>query len=163
MPKGVGSFQAGFGGDGGVISIPGSVGQQVEVYADRAKAEAAWAKLSASILGCAEGKPGSFNPRRSDSWTVVGTSPLVVDGTAGVWTREVDTFGNDGTCSDDTGATVPCDTYTAKTYAITLLVGRSIQTVTYSTTVEGIRQLPLDQVSVNTLAEQLALRWSDAS
>ena len=52
-----------------------------------------------------------------------------------------------------------CEGFTAKDYMISLLVGNAIQTVTYYKTVDGIRDMPLDQAAVNAVAEQLAQRW----
>lgn len=159
IPAGAASFQAGFGGQGGVISDPGAWDQRVEAYATETAASAAWRKLTAAVLDCTEGGKGPLSQKKSETRQGSGTSALTFQGTAGVWSRELDTYPDTGSCTNDAGRAVACEGFSSKNYMIHLLMGNAIQTVTYYTSVDGIRDMPLDQAAVNAVAEQLAQRW----
>lgn len=159
IPAGTASFEEGFGGSGGVIVSPGSWDQRVEVYSTADAARTAWNRLTSAVLACTRGGSGPLNPKKPESRQSSGTSALTFQGTPGVWSREIDTQPDLGTCTDDAGKAVACQGWTSKDYMISLLVGNAIQTVTYYTTVDGIRDMPLDQAAVNAVAEQLAQRW----
>jgi hypothetical protein len=160
LPAGVASFETGFGGDGGVVSEPGSWDQRLEEYPSASAASAAWQKLTKAVLSCTGGGRGPLSQTKPASRQWSGTSALTFDGTAGVWSRELDSQpAAANSCTDSTGREVACDEFTSKNYTIHLLVGTAIQTVTYYTSVEGIRDMPLDQAAVNAVAEQLAKRW----
>ncbi len=152
LPKGTASFEAGFGGQGGVTAEPGAWDQRVEAYATADAARKAWRKLTAAVLDCTDGGSGPLSQKKQESRQASGTSALTFEGTPGVWSRELDTY-------PDTGS----PGFSSKNYMISLLVGNAIQTVTYYTTVDGITDMPLDQAAVNAVAEQLAQRWVDAS
>lgn len=159
LPSGTASFESGLGGQGGITAEPGAWDQRVEVYATADAARKAWRKLTAAVLGCTEGGSGPLSQRKPVSRQSSGTSALTFQGTPGVWSRELDTYPDTGTCTNDAGRKVACEGFTAKNYMISLLVDNAIQTVTYYKTVDGIRDMPLDQAAVNAVAEQLALRW----
>jgi hypothetical protein len=147
IPAGAGSFTASVGGDGGVASMPGGMTQSLEVYPSAATAQRAWRALTSAVSGCSEGAGSVVSPSRPVSRQSNGVSTLTFDGTQGVWSREFDTFPDGG--------------FTAKSYTIHLLVGSAIQSVTYYAAIDAIKDFPLDQLAVNTLAEQLAHRWVD--
>ena len=159
LPKGTASFESGFGGQGGITAEPGAWDQRVEVYSTADAARKAWRKLAAAVLDCTGGGSGPLSQKKQESRQASGTSALTFQGTAGVWSRELDTYPDTGTCTNDAGKSVACEGFTAKNYMISLLVGNAIQTVTYYTTVDGITDMPLDQAAVNAVAEQLAQRW----
>ena len=163
LPAGTASFESGFGGQGGITAEPGAWDQRVEVYATAAAARKAWRKLTAAVLDCTEGGSGPLSQTKQESRQSSGTSALTFQGTPGVWSRELDTYPDTGTCTNDAGRKVACEGFTAKDYMISLLVGNAIQTVTYYKTVDGIRDMPLDQAAVNAVAEQLAQRWVTTS
>ena len=163
LPAGTASFESGFGGQGGITAEPGAWDQRVEVYATAAAARKAWRKLTAAVLDCTEGGSGPLSQTKQQSRRSSGTSALTFQGTPGVWSRELDTYPDTGTCTNDAGRKVACEGFTAKDYMISLLVGNAIQTVTYYKTVDGIRDMPLDQAAVNAVAEQLAQRWVTTS
>ena len=133
------------------------------MYATAAAARKAWRKLTAAVLDCTEGGSGPLSQTKQESRQSSGTSALTFQGTPGVWSRELDTYPDTGTCTNDAGRKVACEGFTAKDYMISLLVDNAIQTVTYYKTVDGIRDMPLDQAAVNAVAEQLALRWVTTS
>lgn len=163
LPGGVATFETGFGGQGGVDAVPGAIDQRMEVYADAATAQAAWKRLTKALRSCDTGsssKPGRGEPVNS---TTTGVSALTFGGTRGVWSRDFDTYPSSGLqCEDDKGRAVRCAEFSSKSYTIHLLVGRSIQSVTYYKTVDGVRNPRIDQVAVNALAEQLAYKWAAA-
>ena len=146
VPTGSWSFIVSLGGTGDIVSEPGSLLQSVEVYQTDDAAAAAWAKLRRSVLACADSSGGSIASGKAISRTTTGESALVVDGTAGVWSRQF--------------STEPSIPLSAKSYSIHLLSGNAIQTVSYYVTVMELEQIPLDQLAVNTLAEQLLERWT---
>ena len=90
------------------------------------------------MLDCTEGGSGPLSQTKPESRQTSGTSALTFQGTPGVWSRELDTYPDTGTCTNDAGRKVACEGFTAKDYMISLLVGNAIQTVTYYTTVDGI-------------------------
>ncbi len=160
LPAGTASFETGFGGNGGVVTEPGSWDQRIEVYPTAAAASAAWRKLSAAVLSCTGGGRGPLSPTKPASRQWSGTSALTFGGTAGVWSRELDTQPSAAdSCTNSAGRPVACYEFSSKNYMIHLLMGTAIQTVTYYTSVEGVRDMPLDQAAVNAVAEQLAQRW----
>lgn len=163
LPKGSASFESGFGGQGDITAEPGAWDQRVEVYGTAAAAGRAWRKLSTAVLSCTEGGSGPLSQTKQVSRQSSGTSALTFEGTPGVWSRELDTYPDTGSCTNAAGKSVACEGFTAKNYMISLLVGNAIQTVTYYTTVDGIRDMPLDQAAVNAVAEQLAQRWAATS
>jgi hypothetical protein len=146
VPAGSWSFMTALGGTGDIVSEPGSLLQSVEVYQTDDAASAAWAKLRRAVLACADSSGGSLASGKSITRTTTGESALVVDGTAGVWSRQF--------------STEPSIPLSAKSYSIHLRSGNAIQTVSYYTTVMELEQIPLDQLAVNTLAEQLLQRWT---
>jgi hypothetical protein len=160
LPAGEASFETALGGDGGVVSEPGAWDQRLEVYPTAAAASAAWRKLTKAVLSCTGGSRGPLSPTKPASRQWSGTSALTFNGTAGVWSRDLDSQPSAASsCTDNTGRRVACPEFTSKSYTIHLLMGTAIQSVSYYTSVDGIRDMPLDQAAVNAVAEQLALRW----
>jgi hypothetical protein len=140
---------------------PGSIGQSVYTYADAAAARVAWDQLSTKVLGCNQDKPEPLSQTEPINRDSCGTSELSIDGVAGVWSRNLYTNPQTpgSSCTDSSGKVVDCATWSSKSYQVYLLVGSTIQTVSYSVSVDGVRNVPLDQVPVNKLAEELAQRW----
>jgi len=148
---GAASFNVGFGSDGGPMSIPGSVSQIVHQYQSPEQARAAWESYTRDVAAkCSENATGAVPWDTSFERVVSGVSPLTFNGTPGLWYRYLTT--NGGRFAS-----------TTKTYTIVLLVGSSIQQVIYGTSINSSAQIPLDQLVVNELAEELANRWLASS
>jgi hypothetical protein len=162
VPAGVASFDVELGGWGDVAAVPGSVRQELQVYSSEAAAQAAWGTLRSVALGCTAGSGRPLSQTTSQTRQEAGTSSLAFGGTAGIWTREIDTYPASGTCRNNSGRSVQCEGFSTRSYVIHLLVGTAIQSVTYYLSVDGIRIPPLDQLPVNVLAESLAQRWAVA-
>ncbi len=135
LPKAAYSFSATPGSSGDVLSVPGTLVQYVNVYPNPTAAAAAWAKVSAVVVGCHKNKAAQYPDG--------GTSALKFGGVAGAWSRDLFRFGGEGT----------------KAYSIYLLMGDSIQTLIYATSGKNTHKIALDQVPVNALAVKLAQRW----
>ena len=117
LPAGAASFESGFGGQGGITAEPGAWDQRVEVYATAAAARKAWRKLTAAVLDCTEGGSGPLSQTKQESRQSSGTSALTFQGTPGVWSRELDTYPDTGTCTNDAGRKVTSrEGFTAKDY-----------------------------------------------
>ena len=159
IPSAAASFSAILGGDGGPLSTPGALVQNMDVYPDASSAQKAWAALSAGVRTCTQRSVPRLSQETSIDRRASGTSTLAIDGVPGVWSRTFSTNVTSGTCSDARGVPGPCPSWSSKTYTIHLLVGSAIQSVSYATTRDGVRDVPLDQAAVNTLAEDLAQRW----
>jgi len=148
--KGVATFFVDMG-DPGVIGDV--VLQEVEVYADAAAAQRAWKLLTRENQRAVS--EFQRNPTGDTVRMAAGTSALVVAGTPGLWwrSREVIRFGPGEPVAN------------SKEYRISLLLGNAIQSVLYAVaeTTPRASNLPLDQLPVNELAEQLALRWMAAA
>lgn len=145
IPAGFASFVADVGGDGGPAPMPGGMAQSLEVYPTVQVAKRAWRAFTAAVAGCTEGASTAISSTKSIMRQTNGVSALAFDGTPGVWSRELSTY--------------PDGPFTSKNYTIHLLVGSAIQSVTYYAATEAIGSFRLDQVAVNTLAEELANRW----
>lgn len=155
------AFNIYFGGNGGPVVEPGSIGQSVYAYADAAAARVAWDQLSTTVLRCNQANPEPVSQTEPINRQSSGTSELSIDGVAGVWSRNLSTNPQTpgSSCTDSSGKVVDCGTWSSKSYQVYLLVGSTIQTVSYALSVDGVRNVPLDQVPVNQLAEELAQRW----
>ncbi len=150
LPQGTASFVSSLGGDGGapVLNAPGIADQQLDVFASKADAQAAWAKVTAAVLRCNDPAPMHSASMKTVSRTSSGLSPLSFDGVPGVWSRSLN---------------IDADLNSAeKDYTLFLLVGNSIQSFEYATGRVGTGQVKLDQLEVNKVAETLAKRWKQA-
>lgn len=145
IPKASASFGASLGGDGGPLSIPGSIYQQIYVYPNAAAAQDAWTALTAGVRTCNDSGTTPISATESVDRSRSGTSAFTFNGVPGVWSRSL--------------STNPPD-WSTKSYTIHLLVGDSIQMLTYSAGKRSVGNMPLDQKAVNVLAESLAMRWS---
>jgi hypothetical protein len=161
LPKAESMYSVNFGGNGGPLSQPGAISQSVYDYGTNQSAQSAWAKLRSVVLGCNDTDADPISQTEPVNRRSSGVSELSFDGVAGVWSRTLNTNPNSpgSYCTDSSGKRVDCDTWSSKTYRIYLLVGTTIQSVTYYVTKDGVGNVPLDQVPVNALAEQLATRW----
>lgn len=139
------SFSTSIGGTGDIVSEPGSLLQDVEAYQTPDAARAAWNQLRRAVLACNDPGRNPLTTPDTSTRTLSGVSALTVDGVPGVWSRQ---FSVD--------RDMPLS---SKSYSISLLSGWTIQTLTYFVTVDEAAQVPLDQLAVNTLAEQLLQRW----
>lgn len=160
IPAASSSFSSALGGDGGPLSTPGSLVQYLDVYSTPADAQSAWTALTAGVRTCNQRNIPAISRSESIDRRASGTSPMTFNGVPGVWSRSFSTNVTLGTCPGTGGTTAPCASWSSKSYTIHLLVGSSIQTLTYGTTRDGVGNVPLDQVAVNNLAEDLAQRWS---
>lgn len=160
IPAALSSFSSTLGGDGGPLSTPGSLVQYLDVYPTPAAAQTAWAALTAGVRTCKQRTVPALSQSESIDRRASGTSAMTLNGVPGVWSRTFSTNVTSGTCTDADGAPAPCPSWSSKSYTIHLLVGSAIQTLTYYTTRDGVGNVPLDQAAVNTLAEDLAQRWS---
>lgn len=164
LPGGLASFDMSYGGDGGVQSIPGAIQQGLEVYPDAASAAAGWQRLTKALRACSDRKPKPISQKRPVFNSLSGTAPVGFGGTPGVWSRQLDTQPAAGSrCTDSANHPVPCPSFSNGTYTLYLLVGRSVQYVSYYATVTGVHRVPIDQAAVNALALQLAQRWSSVT
>ena len=145
LDEGSWSFSTSLGGTGDIVSEPGSLLQDVEVYQTDDAARAAWNQLRRAVLACNDPGRNPLTARDTSTRTLSGVSALAVNGVPGVWSRQ---FSVD--------RSMPLS---GKSYSISLLSGSVIQTLTYFVTVDDAAQVPLDQLAVNTLAEQLLQRW----
>ncbi len=144
-------------------SQPGSLWQEVTAYPDEASAQAAWRAFRTSILRGTKTPHAPLSSTKPTTRLTTGESTLVVDGTAGLWSRWFQSLpAGNSECRNDAGTRVPCLDMSNKRYSIYLLVGSTIQSASYSATVDELADMPLDQLAVNQLAEQLALRWAAA-
>lgn len=160
IPAASSSFSSTLGGDGGPLSTPGSLVQYLDVYPTAAAAQTAWTALTTAVRTCNQRTIPAVSQSESIDRRASGTSAMTYGGVPGVWSRSFATNVTSGTCASPGGAPAPCPSWSSKAYTIHLLVGSTIQTLTYGTTRDGIGNIPLDQAAVNTLAEDLAQRWS---
>lgn len=145
IPKAAAAFTVSFGGNGGPLSLPGSLYQQVYSYPTQAAAQQAWTALRAGVRTCNQKSPPPLSATASVTRQASGTSALTVGGVPGVWSRSLDSNPPD---------------WSMKSYTIHLLVGDTIQMLTYSTGNSRGGNVPLDQAAVNSLAKDLAERWA---
>lgn len=138
-------------GSADVFPTPGAVSQSVYEYDSPALAQRAWNQLKTAQAKCPQKASKPIPVNATFDREVNGVSPLTFGGVPGIWSRELMISSDYGT---DSGVGM-----SAKTYTINLLVGDAIQSVSYSRSVKGMQQVKLDQVAVNALAQELALRW----
>lgn len=161
LPPGTWTMSSSRGGLGDVYSGPGEIDQTINTYQTDDAAALAWRRLRRAVLGCNDPTPARISQTRSVRRISSGVSALSFSGVPGVWSRELDTYpGSEGTCSTNSGTVVPCPDFSTKAYTIYLLLGSDIQALTYYTTRDAVGEIPLDQLAVNVLAEQLAHRWN---
>jgi hypothetical protein len=160
LPSGLVNFTVALGSTGDVFVNQGAISQSMQVYASVQDAQRAWRKLRRVVGSCTQTPNAPIRPDTTVNRLSNGVSPLTFQGNRGVWSRSFSGYGsNDSQCTDSDGKSVPCATFSTKLYEIHLLVGNAIQTVSYYTGRDSVRQMPLDQESVNALAQQLAERW----
>ena len=153
------SYTVGMGGSGDIFPAVGSLGQQIYAFGSADAARKAWTRLTKAMAACSENADVAIPATGDFRRQVHGVSPLSFDGVPGLWSRQLDRADeSQGQCSNASGPT-PCDSFTVKSYTLYLLVGDTIQSVGYSTGVLALREVKLDQLSVNVLAEELANRW----
>lgn len=140
------SMVSSLGGTGDIVAEPGMLMQNIEVYPSNDAALAAWNRLSRAVLACNDPGGNPMTTRTTASRTLSGVSELTFGGVPGVWSREFTVYGG-----------FPMS---AKAYSISLMSGNVIQSLTYYTTEDGVTQIPLDQVAVNSLAVTLLERWN---
>ena len=146
------SFTSSLGGWGDVSAEPGALWQEVAMYQTSDAAQGAWREVRRAVLGCNETNPAGISAKRDINRTLSGTSELAYDGVPAVWFRTL-----------STSMSGTPDAFTTKAYRVYLLVDNTIQSLSYYESQQGLRQIPLDQLAVNTLAEQLADRWVTAA
>jgi hypothetical protein len=149
LPTGTATFTTVLfsGGDVFGITGKGSVVQQVEVYGSADEAKAAWQAVTAELATCSLNPDAAIPAKKPFTRTTNGTSSVVVGGVTGVWTASLDTFPTTG------------KGFTNGAYTVSLLVGDSIQQVTYSLTRKGVGEVTVDRAAVEALASSLAQRW----
>lgn len=147
LPAGSWTFSSFLGGSGGVLAEPGQLGQTMNVFQTDDAASAVWNKLRRAVLTCNDSSWQPISSTKPISRNASGVSAFRFDGRAAVWSRNF--------------ATDPGAGFSMKSYTVHVISGNAIQSVTYSLTRDEIADLPLDQLAVNMLAEQLMLRWND--
>lgn len=149
LPKGSATFTTVLGSGGDVLGITGkgAVVQQVEAYASAELATQAWQKVTAAVAKCSTKPTGPITGKKPYEATTNGASSVTVNGVAGVSTSTTETFP-----SFNKG-------FTNGSYSVYLLVGDSIQEVSYLMTVKGLKQVSIDGGAVDSLAQTLANRW----
>ena len=150
-PAGTWSFSTSLGGSGDIEASPGALWQNVSMYQTADSAADVWRQLRKAVLACNDPRVPAISQTREISRSVSGESELTYDGVPAVWSRQFMT--------DILGR----DSFSTKTYTVHLLVDNTIQSLTYYETRDGVRQLPLDQLAVNTLAVELADRYVAAA
>jgi hypothetical protein len=133
------------------FSMPGVLDQSVIRYDSSAAAQRAWSELRRSLVKCVNNAQGPIPANKDFERTVTGVLAAGVGGEAGLWSREV---------SRAIGG-VASAPFSKTTYSTYLLFDNTIQIVSYSRTVKGMKEVPLDQAAVNALAATLAKRWAD--
>lgn len=143
------SFIAGLGSRGGALTVSreGNLSQMVSEYATQAAAQRAWKDLSRQAKRCSKDQNEPIAGNENFQRATNGASELTFGGVPGIWIRELTAIGGD-----------PVN-FPVKSYSILLFMGDAIQQVTYVIGRTGLRQVPLDQLPVNQLAEVLAKRW----
>jgi len=149
VPGGEQSFSASLGSTGSAITVTreGNVFQWVSVFASQQAAEQAWELITKQARSCSRGQNDPIAGNENLQRVTNGTSELSYGGTPGVWVRQLSTYGGSA------------GNFSEKAYTIYLFMGDAIQQVTYITGRSGLRQVPLDQLPVNQVAEDLANRW----
>jgi len=149
MPAGTGSFSATFGDDGGPILTDGFASQQVFTFEDAMSAEAAWASLSKAWKDCNKRFGKLYSTTKPARRGIAGVSPVVVDGTAGLYYQYIETQGSD---SKDFR-------WSTRTYQLFLKDGNVISSLTYGISLDGITRVSVDEPAVNQLAVDLMDRF----
>jgi hypothetical protein len=133
-------------GFGPALSGGGALSQRVYVYASQDAARRAWEVLSSQAKRCSRGQDQPVAGNENLNRLTTDVSELTFGGVPGMWVRELST-------------SIGRVNYRTKDYTIHLLMGDAIQQVKYSAARTGLGQVPLDQLPVNQLAEELANRW----
>jgi len=145
-PRGTHAFSSFLGATDSNNAGTGVLSQDVESYATEEAAENAWTALRTVVLRCGKQPPTPPAARPPLSRPSSGVSSQQFNGVPGVWSASFDTWNVD-------------EPFASNQYTLHLLVGATIQSVSYVTSHPGLKRVPLDQAAVNALAEQLALRW----
>jgi hypothetical protein len=147
LPAAAQSFSVSYGGNGDVASMPGVIWQDIYQYRDAAQAAQVWRLFAQGASACSENPTGPIARKQDLTRIVNGVSALTFNGTPGIWVRTLQT----STSADFS--------FTTKSYTIYLLVDDTIQSLAYGPSIRKVAQIPLDQLTVNQLAETLANRW----
>lgn len=149
-PLGTWSFSSDLGDPGdGPGNPPGTLWQQVSMYQTADSAAEAWRQLNRTILACNRTDQPAVSSTRAVIRTQSGNADFGVDGVPALWYRQFASYPDEG--------------LSTKVYQVYLLVDNTIQRLQYVATLDGLRQVPLDQLAVNTLADELADRWVAAA
>lgn len=151
MPAGTGSFSVTFGDDGGPVLTDGFAWQQVFTYVDSDSADAAWASLTKAWEDCNERFGELYKKTKPARRGTAGVSPVVVDGTPGLYYQYIETQG-----SDDQDFR-----WSTRTYQLFLKDGNVISSVTYGISLDGIKRVSVDEPAVNQLAVELLDRFTN--
>ncbi len=149
LPAGAATFSTVLFSGGDVLGITGkgNVVQQVEQYASADAAKAAWQALAAEAAKCTTDANATLSRKTAVSRSTNGVSDVVIDQVPGVWVSTLETYPDLGRGFSN-GA-----------YTLYLLVGDTVQQVTYGVTQKGIRDVPVDTAAVEELGRALAARW----
>jgi hypothetical protein len=121
---------------------PGDMTQQILVYKSPAVANQVWSQLTKALAKCNLTDTSDYGVDKQRT----GASALVFNGVPGLGSRY--SFNSKSSSTS--------------TYDLYLLMGNSVQVVTYTRSVSGDHPVSIDQVAVNQTAESLALRWFGA-
>ena len=149
LPAGVATFSTVLFSGGDVLGITGkgNVMQEIEQYASADAAKAAWQALAAEAAKCTRDVNATLSRKTAVNRSTNGVSDVVIDGVPGVWVTTLETYPDLG------------KGYSNGSYTLHLLVGDTIQQVTYGVTQKGIRDVPVDTAAVDELGRTLAGRW----
>ena len=149
LPAGAATFSTVLFSGGDVLGITGkgNVVQQVEQYAAADAAKTAWQAVTAEVATCTSGANAALSKKTSVNRSTNGVSDVVIDGVPGVWVSTLDTFPDLG------------KGFTNGAYTLYLLVGDTVQQVTYGVTRKGVRDVTVDTAAVDALGRALAARW----
>jgi len=149
LPAGVATFSTVLFSGGDVLGITGkgNVMQEIEQYASADAAKAAWQALAAEAAKCTRDVNATLSRKTPVNRSTNGVSDVVIDGVSGVWVTTLETYPDLG------------KGYSNGSYTLHLLVGDTIQQVTYGVTQKGIRDVPVDTAAVDELGRALSARW----
>lgn len=133
--------------DAPAFPVPGDMDQLMYVYQSPSAAQRAWAQLGRSLVKCRKNARTPIPANQEFERTVTGVLPFGFGEIPGLWSRELSI--------SDSG-------FSRTTYSTFLLVGSTIQKLTYTRAMKGMKQVPLDQGAVNVLSATLAKRWAES-
>lgn len=145
VPSGTGEFNVGFGGGGDVFMQTGMLYQRAFTYASAEAAEAAWTVLAKNVKRCTNSYGTLFsdggNYRTTNGSTTIAGAPAL-------WVRSIDSQKWDK------------DGFVNKSYMVYTMNGDVIVGVQYGKSKYGMKNFPIDEAAVRSLAATAAAQWN---